>query len=449
MESVGSMRGFFFATPRPDLMPSETPFTIETLLRAPLKHWFKACIAFVIPVVAALAAALLLPKTYESEAMIFVRLGRESVSLDPTATTGSTVSVLESRESEVNSIRDMLYSSRLVEKVVDRIGPETVLGDIPLGLVPDTFPDPPESDVKNSPRQKAIKFLTKKRYVVAARQSAVLVAGVEATSPELAQKILEVFLEAYKQMHSVAHQTPESNQFFAEQAELLQQQWQNAMGELRDEKEIAGVVSIEGMQDNLKNQTNETESRLLKVEAELMATKARLATLKEISSKPMSARGTRDDLKVSEASLASLVAEREALGNSMEELRQRAAKLNRDEVKIRQLEEQVALAKNNFAQYQELHEQTRIEDALLSNKFTNVRVVQEPSFIPKPVGPKRRIIAAAGLFAGLTGAILVSMLFEFFLGNSTSRRPPSQQDASLVSESSAAEVAMPSQGSFI
>ena len=430
-------------------MSTQTPFSIQTLLKAPLNHKYKAMLAFLIPVAAAIAAAMTLPKTYQSDAMIFVRLGRESVSLDPTANTGSTVSVLESRESEVNSIRDMLYSSRLVEMVVDRIGPEMVLGDLPLGLVPDTFTDLPESDSKDSPRQKAIEFLTEKRYVIAARKSAVLVASVEASSPELAQKILEVYLDAYKQMHSIAHQTPESNRFFADQTKLLQEQWKSAMGQLRDEKETAGLVSIEGMQDNLKNQTNATESRLLEVERELMATQGKLDALKKMASKPMNARGTREDLQESQANLASLVGERESLKKAKKDLLQRAAKLNRDEVKIRQLEEQVALAKNNYSQYQELHEQTRIEDALLSSKFTNVRVVQEPSYMPKPVGPKKSVIGAAGLFAGLTGAVLISVLFEFFIGKSSRRRPPSQQSTNPGSESSAMDVAMTSQGSFI
>ena len=165
----------------------------------------------------------------------------------------------------------------------------------------------------------------------------------------------------------------------------------------------------------------------------------------------MSARGTREDVKESAAALASLVAEREARNTQMSELLQRAAKLNRDEVKIRQLEEQVAIAKSNFSQYQELHEQTRIEEALLSSKFTNVRIVQDPSFVPKPVSPKRKIIAAAGLAAGLTGAFLVAAFFEFFFSNAGTNRPSttSQSSASSNDEPPADSVAVASQGSFI
>ena len=424
-------------------------FSLQTILLAPLKHKFKATLAFLLPVAASLFALNSLPKTYRSDAMIFVRLGRESVSLDPTATTGSRVSVLESRDNEVNSIRDMLYSGGLIEKIVDRIGPAAILGDVPLGDVPDTFPDPPETDSKGSDRQLAIEFLETKVNVIVAKKSSVLVPTCEASSPELAQKILEVYLDAYKQMHSIAHQTPKSNEFFAQQTDLLRERWQLAMEDLRSAKETAEVVSIEGMQDNLKTQTNATQSRLMKVEAELMATQSKVQKLQELSNRPLNARGTREDLKESLSGLASLTGERDALATQMDELLERGAKLNRDEVVIRQLEEQVSIAKENFSQYQELHEQTRIEEALLSSKFTNVRVVQPPSFVPKPTGPKKKIIAAAGVFAGIAGAFLISLLFELFLSKPTNPSTPSRQRDTDPDPTSPPDVPMASQGSLI
>ena len=430
-------------------MVPEVPFTVETLLKAPLKHKFKALLAFIIPVALAVCAAYLLPKTYRSDAMIFVRLGRESVSLDPTATTGSMIPVFESRENEVNSVRDMLYSGGLAEKVVDRIGPEVVLGDAPLIEVQDTFPEPPVEDIKGSPRQKAIKLLNEKLYVISSRKSSVLVTTCEAASPHLAQKILEVYLDAYKNMHSVAHQTSKSNEFFGQQSDLLQIQWQKALEKLRVAKAEAGVVSISGMKENLKTQTNAIQSRLMNVESELLATKAKRDALEEIANKPMNARGIRADLAEAKSLLASLKGELSALKKQEQSLIKRAAKLNSDEVVIRQLEQEVKVAETNFAQYQELHEQTRIEEALLSSKLTNVRVVQEPSFVPKPVGPKKKIIAAAGIFVGLAGAVLISLLFELFFSKPSNQIRTSRQATDRESASSALDSQVASQGSLI
>jgi len=120
----------------------------------------------------AVLAMILLPRTYGSGAMIFVKLGRETVSLDPTATTGSTISVLDTRDNEINSIRDMLYSRGIAEQVVDRIGPEVVLGDATLtNEVGKPFRG---KDYRSSPRQKAIRQLIEDTYVISSRKSSVL-----------------------------------------------------------------------------------------------------------------------------------------------------------------------------------------------------------------------------------------------------------------------------------
>ena len=49
------------------------------------------------------------------------------MTLDPTATTGKTISLNESRESELNSILEVLRCRSMMEKVVDHLGPEMVL----------------------------------------------------------------------------------------------------------------------------------------------------------------------------------------------------------------------------------------------------------------------------------------------------------------------------------
>ena len=68
------------------------------------------------------------PRKYRSEAKLFVRVGKETVTLDPTATMGQTISIYEARETELNSVADVLGSRSVLELVVDRLGAETILG---------------------------------------------------------------------------------------------------------------------------------------------------------------------------------------------------------------------------------------------------------------------------------------------------------------------------------
>ena len=71
--------------------------------------------------------------TYRSQAQLLVRLGRENVAIDPTATVGQTpaVSIPQSMENEINSAVVLLKSRVIVEKVVDSLGPRVILGAEP------------------------------------------------------------------------------------------------------------------------------------------------------------------------------------------------------------------------------------------------------------------------------------------------------------------------------
>ena len=382
------------------------------LFSALKNHWFSAMVVFVATIAAAIFAMFFLPRSYVSEAMIFVKLGRETVSLDPTATTGSTISVLDTRDNEINSIRDMLYSRGLVEKVVDRIGPEVILGDDELSAETKER-DPLEKDYLSSPRQKAIKTLTEATSVVSSRTSGVLIPHVEAASPELAQRIVKEYLDVYQVMHTGAHQTPDSNDFFGQQSQLKRRQWQESMKALQVAKEDAGVVSIEGARENLKEQTHTIESSLMGTISTLSATRARLNKFKLLIDKnPLSQQRVSADYVEAKADLSALLAQKATLESQLDELLDKAAKLNQSEVLIGQLQTAVEKQSDSYSQYLELYEQSRIDEALHSSRFTNVRIVQQPSFVPKAVSPKKSLIGALGLVAATTGAVMIAVLLE-------------------------------------
>src|SRR5207244_2388859 len=78
---------------------------------------------FVAVLAVAVAGIFLMARRYGSEAKLFIRVGRESVGLDPTATTGQTsISMSDSRESEITSVVDLLASRGLRERVLDAVG---------------------------------------------------------------------------------------------------------------------------------------------------------------------------------------------------------------------------------------------------------------------------------------------------------------------------------------
>src|SRR5437016_14594219 len=94
--------------------------------RAIQRHWRKGAVASLAAAVLALVGALVMPRSYYSEARLFVRFGREN-QVDPTASSGQMVSLYESRESEINSLIEILKSRAILDRVVAELGPGLVL----------------------------------------------------------------------------------------------------------------------------------------------------------------------------------------------------------------------------------------------------------------------------------------------------------------------------------
>ena len=84
--------------------PRELGTTPQDVMRILGRHYGKAMIVFAVTVFLFCLGVSVWPRTYRSEAKLLVRLGPETVGLDPTITVGQTVSVQESREGEINSI---------------------------------------------------------------------------------------------------------------------------------------------------------------------------------------------------------------------------------------------------------------------------------------------------------------------------------------------------------
>jgi hypothetical protein len=109
-------------------------FSMRDFYYVLFRQKLKLLLFFGTVMVATVLYTFLAPRIYQSDAKLLVRLGRESVTLDPTATTGQVVAVAQLRESEIKSEFDLLGSQDLAEKVVDQIGYKAFLA---TGRAPD------------------------------------------------------------------------------------------------------------------------------------------------------------------------------------------------------------------------------------------------------------------------------------------------------------------------
>src|SRR5262245_29575582 len=91
------------------------------------KHKGKMLVTFLAGVALTLTYFSLAPRKFQSEAKVLVRIGRESITLDPTGATGQFVAMAESRESELHAVEELIASRATAEKIVDQFGPAVIL----------------------------------------------------------------------------------------------------------------------------------------------------------------------------------------------------------------------------------------------------------------------------------------------------------------------------------
>lgn len=245
-------------------------------------------------VVLTLAAGVILfaPRTYRSEGKLLLQIGRESVGMDPTATTGQTINLMQNgRDAEVNSAMDILQSRGVLEQVVDALGPAYILRGGPektgaKNPVTDALLGVARGAVKAlksidpvSPREEAYIKLTKRLAVKGDRDSTVITVQYDAESAKGAQAILEKVIDVYQREHLRVHRNQNSRPFFAEQRDLLERQLTEAQSELRDAKSKMGLSNIESRQSTLEARLQAVELAHITVAQDLQSAEAQVMNI--------------------------------------------------------------------------------------------------------------------------------------------------------------------------
>ena len=219
-------------------MNSTQTFTIldiiTAIFKSPIKFilWFLAFFSLVI------LAYLIVPREYGSDGKLFVQVGRSSIGATPTTSAGS-VSLQDSRDTEINSVVGLLKSREMADRVVEVIGVERILKpNSAIGRFTNNLPslsrgggtavDDGETDLTSDEinaikqRNKAIKQLMQSINVRHDKNTTVVSIGMKAQTPFLARDLVEAYLEQYKKKHVEVH-TPQGSGFFNEQLQIRKQ----------------------------------------------------------------------------------------------------------------------------------------------------------------------------------------------------------------------------------
>ncbi|MFO0928096.1 MAG: hypothetical protein U0736_13840 [Gemmataceae bacterium] len=438
--------------------------------------FFTVCMAVVV------AATYFSSRIYRSQAKLYVRLGRENATLDPTATLGQSavVAVPPSRENELNSFLDILGSRILMDRVIDRLGIDVVLGKEPPNTPP---PDEPPSLEE---RSEAIRAMLKRLDAEVVKRSNILLVSYQARSPETARAVVTALVDAFLEQHAKMHRAQGAYHFLAEQLGRVQKDLDGTEDRLRSLKEKTGLISVENQKQLLVTRIGRLEDELFQAETLLATNEAEVQVLRERLEKlpatqvtgtthglPNQALDTmksqlyalelkeleltgkypdnhpevravrkqaeaarrliqaeeKDREQVTkgpnrlheEAQLALLRQEPQlkavrmkvtALRAQLATERKALAELNRNELRIARLQRDYDLELAQHRKYAESMEQMQIDQALQTEKISNISVVQPATLDPLPIKPKWTTNLGIGLVLALAGSMSLAVLLE-------------------------------------
>ena len=267
------------------------------------RHKWKMILFFLTIMVIVVVGTLYSPEIYRSEAKLLVRLGRESVTLDPTATTGKIINVSRSRESEVNLELEILKSRELAEKVVDSIGPEafskrtgrklsvkSVVHKVLRKTTQQVSTEVKEPQSlleqltlveRSDNRDAAVLGVMKNLEIKALKDSCVISITYETQSPKLAKDVITKLIVLYLEKHIAVHQAPGSQEFFTRQSEHLRGSLTQLEDELRDLKNATGISSVEEQRRVVLDRISILEKEIDTTEAELASSMTKVQTLEK------------------------------------------------------------------------------------------------------------------------------------------------------------------------
>ena len=284
---------------------SET--TLRDFYDVLFRHKRRSLVFFFCVMIVVILATFLFSEIFRSEATLMLRIGRESVSLDPTATTGQVVSIGMDKENEINSELAILQSLELAEKVVDAIGVEmiltgpdkapgeedSVLSKVRYGIHrlmkasgrvlteimrSGREPDPAEAE-RN--RDKAVRFLMQNLIVETAKKSSIISLSYDAKSPKMARDVLARLITLYLDKHIKAHRTTGSYQFFDQQKEEAHRALVNIEKELKNLKNSTGVSALTDQRRILLERTGSLQREWERTQSDMAASAAAIHSLQE------------------------------------------------------------------------------------------------------------------------------------------------------------------------
>ena len=284
-------------------MESETnnPLSLRDFYYVLFKHKVSMIIIVFAILVTVIVGIYIWPETYEANAKLLVKLGRENVSI-PTAPPSSQQKVLTTdlTKEDINSEIMLLSNRFMIEKVVEKLGTDFLF---PEAVKPKGFFKRIKFEIRRiaiklrdfvfellyridllkrlSPYENAVLKIQQKLSVEQVRDSDVIDVQFRWFSPHIAEAVLDTLIGFYFEHHLDIHKADGGYEFFQKQVEIAEKILRDSEDKLQLMKEKQGIISYEQQRKLLLEQLDSFQASLKHTEIELFEADTRINELKK------------------------------------------------------------------------------------------------------------------------------------------------------------------------
>ena len=270
--------------------------TLRDALQTVCLEKSKVLTVFAVTVAIALAGVYLSPQSYETEARLLIRMGRESGSPAPTIMRPGQM-VLMPTQALVNSEIQILRNRHLVAEVVDRIGvpeltraspPRTLMQHIkhvaklPMRMAKQAASwalDKLDLKKKLPLREALIEGIYAQLKCDTAQDSNIVILRLSWSDPTMAARIVNELLASYVALHLKAYGSQGAYDLFTDQVRTLKDELAAAEKELAEVKKEWHISELDKERDLLLEQQAEVEGHLRAVQEEQASITAEVRAL--------------------------------------------------------------------------------------------------------------------------------------------------------------------------
>ena len=282
--------------------PRREPFGLREHLATLFRYRGQILAVLLGAVVAALAGSFLLTRTYASVTRILIQDNRQSTPMSATLTPGLGQQVL-TRNDAVRTEVEIFKSPLLVERVVDRLGPDTVIENmrwrwdwikelpdetkrqIAIWLRSSSWSTPIAESLgwgvePDSPRSRAITKMGENLEVLPVAKADIFAVSIQSPNPRFAALSLNTLVDVYLDQHPSFRRGDSRPDFFAEEARRLRFELTEAEAKLQTYREEYGIVDLDEQKQTLLRRIATLEESLDQVRVERIESDERIAAIR-------------------------------------------------------------------------------------------------------------------------------------------------------------------------